>query len=442
MKKKINNREQKGVIAMTSKDFSRHYEKRQRIGETTLIVGLDIGCEFNMMCMMNAKGKVLGEHKIFNSRKGFEFFKSVVDTIAKRERLYDVLVGFEPTGTYWRKIIFYAKELGFEVRFVRTTALKHQRELDESSPLKTDKRDAYTIANITREGKYIDSVIQDGIYRELRSLVNLRESVVRETTRSKNALRTFLEDFFPELSRLYSSMCAKGLLAILETCPFPADILCYGEKRLLELISKSSRSKKIGETKSRKIYAAARESVGLKRVGSSDRLRLSVYLEKLKRSECDLQAIAAEMTKVMTKIPQMEPILSIPGAGITSTGIILGEFGDLDNFRGAKQAIKYAGYDPTGKESGKHIGRRRISKKGRWRLRKTLYLLSIRVVRVIPEFKEYYERKLQGIGGSGRKLARKEALCAVAIKLIKLIFALARDRRRYEERSKTVLLAA
>ena len=60
---------------MTSKDFNRGYEKRQRIGETTLIVGLDIGCEFNMMCMMNAKGKVLGEHKIFNSRQGIRVFQ-------------------------------------------------------------------------------------------------------------------------------------------------------------------------------------------------------------------------------------------------------------------------------------------------------------------------------------------------------------------------------
>ena len=427
---------------MTSKDFNRGYEKRQRIGETTLIVGLDIGCEFNMMCMMNAKGKVLGEHKIFNSRKGFEFFKDVVDSTVKKEKLYDVLVGFEPTGTYWRKIIFYAKELGYEVRFVRTTALKHQRELDESAPLKTDKRDAYTIANITREGKYLDSEVEDGVYRELRSLVNLRESIVRENTRSKNAVRTIIVDFFPELLNFFSKMSGKGLLLILETCPFPADILSYGEERLSKLIAESSRSKKLGEEKAPKIFEAAKESIGLKNVGSSDRMRLAMCLRKLKQSEVDLQEIESGMINLTAQMPQAESILSIPGAGTSSTGIILGEFGDLDNFGSAKQAIKYAGYDPTGKESGKHIGRRRISKKGRWRLRKTLYLMSMRVVRAIPEFREYYERKLEGAGGSGRKLARKEALCAVAIKLIKLIFALARDRRRYEEKEKHVSLAA
>jgi transposase len=427
---------------MTRNDFNRGYEKRQRIGETTLIMGLDIGCEFNMMCMMNAKGKVLGEHKVYNSRKGFDFFKDVVDSTVKKEKLWDVLIGFEPTGTYWRKIIFYAKELGYEVRFVRTTALKHQRELDESAPLKTDKRDAYTIANITREGKYLDSEVTDGVYRELRSLANLRESIVRENTRSKNAVRTIIVDFFPELLNFFSKMSGKALLLILETCPFPADILSYGEKRLAELISKSSRNKKIGETKSHKIFEAAKESIGLKNVGSSDRMRLAMCLRKLKQSEVDLQEIESGMINLTAKIPQTESIHSIPGAGMASTGIILGEFGDLDNFRGAAQAIKYAGYDPTGKESGKHIGKRRISKKGRWRLRKALYLMSMRVVRAIPEFREYYERKIEGDGGSSRKLARKEALCAVAIKLIKLIFSLCRDRRKYENREKPELLAA
>ena len=76
---------------MTSKDFNRQYEKRQRIGETTLIVGLDIGCEFNMMCLMNSKGKVFGEHKIYNSRKGFRVFQEDCGHCCKGEKLYDVL---------------------------------------------------------------------------------------------------------------------------------------------------------------------------------------------------------------------------------------------------------------------------------------------------------------------------------------------------------------
>jgi transposase len=40
----------------------------------------------------------------------------------KKHKLTDVLIGMEPTGHYWRKIAFFAKEKGYEVRFVRTTA--------------------------------------------------------------------------------------------------------------------------------------------------------------------------------------------------------------------------------------------------------------------------------------------------------------------------------
>ena len=56
---------------------------------------------------------------------------------------------------------------------MRTTALKHHRELDESSSAKSDKRDALTMAN-TREGKYIDTVIEDGVLRQLRTLSKAR----------------------------------------------------------------------------------------------------------------------------------------------------------------------------------------------------------------------------------------------------------------------------
>jgi transposase len=427
---------------MTDSNYNRQMLKRQRITSSTLIIGIDIGCDSNRLCMMNRAGEVLGEHIVYNSRQGFDFFKSLVDKTARKYRLWDVFVGFEPTGCYWRKIGYYAKELGYEVRFVRTTALKHQRGLDESAPGKTDKRDAYTIANIVREGKYIDSVIDDGVYRELRSLVSAREYVVRSNVKAKNAIRNFLEDYFPELSRLYSSVSCKGSIAILEECPFPEDILSYGRKRLAGLLTRSSRSKKIGESKAHKIYAAARESVGLKNLGDTDRHRLEIYLKDLKTTEEHLQRLRMDMEDLLEKIPFSEYMLSIPGVGILSAGIFLGELGNPDNFMGAKQVVKFAGYDPVGHDSGKYKSRRRISKKGRWKLRKVLHFMSMRVVRMIPEYKEYYQNKIKGMGGSARKLTRKEALCAVSIKLIKMIFALLRDRRMYEERKTSLPLAA
>jgi len=189
---------------MHGKDYNKQIAKRQRIKRTTLVIGMDIGNEFNAMCLMNKEGEVLGKYpRIYNSRKGFIFSSKSIEAMKKKKGLKDVLIGMERTGHYWRKIAYFAKERGFEVRFVRTTALPHQRELDESSSAKSDVRDAVTIANITREGKYIDTVMEDGVFRELRTLAHVRERIERYNTGSKHALKAVLDDYFPELNGIF-----------------------------------------------------------------------------------------------------------------------------------------------------------------------------------------------------------------------------------------------
>ena len=139
---------------MSERDYSKQVARRQRIGSRTLVVGVDIGCASNAVGFMSKEGKVLGSYPIMrNPREGFEQFVKMTEGLEAKYGLTDVLIGMEPTGHYWRKFAYFAKAKGCEARFVRTTALKHYRELDESSSAKSDKRDAMTLTNITREGR-------------------------------------------------------------------------------------------------------------------------------------------------------------------------------------------------------------------------------------------------------------------------------------------------
>lgn len=403
---------------------------------------MDIGCEFNAMGLMNKEGKILGRYaKIYNSRKGFDYFTKVIEETKRENRLRDVLIGMEPTGHYWRKIAYFAKEKGYDVKFIRTTALKHQRELDESSSAKCDIKDAQTLANITREGKYLDTVIEDGILRQLRTLSKVRERIQRYNTGSKHALRAVLDDYFPELKGIFWSMKAKGLWAILEECPFPEDVLKLSPVEIAEVIAKSSRRKIKASQKAIKLYQAAQESIGLKIIGIADRYRVKMYLEEVRRSETQLKDIQKQMEVLLREVPYARYILSIQGIGILSCAVFLGELGNPYHFKHPRGIIKYSGYDPIENDSGQRVGGRIISKKGRWLLRKYLYFMSMRVIHRSPYFKSYYNRKLEHKNRFGQTLKKKEALCAVAIKLIKVIFALLRDRRTFTAKAPSVALA-
>ena len=350
---------------MSKSDYNKQVLRRQRIKKTTLIVGVDIGNAFNAVGFMNKEGNVLGScAKLYNSREGFEQFVDMIEGLKTKHHLRDVLIGMEPTGHYWRKLAYFAKEHGYEVRFVRTTALRHHRELDESSSAKSDQRDALTIANITREGKYIDTVIEDGVLRQLRTLSKARERLLRYSVSAKNSLHAALDDYFPELHEIFWSMGSRSLWAILEQCPFPQDVVLMKVSTLRDLIAQSSRKKAGSAVKAEKLIEVAQKSIGVKQIGNADRYRVQMCLEEVKRTVLSLKNIDKQLKLLLKETAAASYLMSIPGIGPLSAAVFLGELGDPTHFHNARQIVKYAGYDPQESDSGSRIGRKFISKKG------------------------------------------------------------------------------
>jgi transposase len=250
---------------------------------------------------------------------------------------------------------------------------------------------------------------------------------------TKNALHAALDDYFPELHEIFWSMNSRSLWAVLDRCPFPEDVISTKRSILRELIARISRKKAGAAQKAKALCQAAKKSIGEKRIGSADRYRVKICLQEVKRTVLMLKDIDRQLKSVLKELPSSEHLLSIPGIVPLSAAIFLGELGDPACFQNARQIVKYAGYDPQESDSGYRISRKFISKKGRWLLRKCLFFMSLRVVVLSNYFQEYYQRKLQTKNRFGQLPRRKEILCAVAIKLIKVIFALLRDKRSFQD---------
>ncbi len=93
-----------------------------------------------------------------------------------------------------------------------------------------------------------------------------------------------------------------------------------------------------------------------------------------------------------------------------------------------KQIEKLAGTNVRIADSGKYKGKRRMSKIGNPRLRRIIYQMTEQTARVVPQVRRrFLEREL-------RKKCYRKNIVAASSQLLRLIVALLRENRLYEER--------
>lgn len=125
---------------------------------------------------------------------------------------------------------------------------------------------------------------------------------------------------------------------------------------------------------------------------------------------------------------QLTLLTSIPGIGLKTALFLIVVTDGFSKFENASQLCSYVGITPTIRESGSSVrGRARISKVGNRKLRNLLFLCSFNACKHNKACRELYER----IVNKGK--SKKLALIAVANKLLKQCFAIAKSGRPYDE---------
>jgi len=133
------------------------------------------------------------------------------------------------------------------------------------------------------------------------------------------------------------------------------------------------------------------------------------------------------MEEYLSQIPSSKSIRSIPGIGVITTAGMIGEVGDFRKFKTISEIMKLAGFNLFEVSSGLHTGQRHISKRGRPVMRKLLYYAAVNAVKSYGIMHDNYHLMLD------KGKPKTKALIAIARKLLKLIFALARDNSMYVE---------
>jgi len=78
---------------------------------------------------------------------------------------------------------------------------------------------------------------------------------------------------------------------------------------------------------------------------------------------------------------RFEQICRIKGLGMQTLAVIVAETDGFALMEKQSQLVSYAGYDVVENQSGKHVGRTRISKKGNSHIRRALHMPALNMVR-------------------------------------------------------------
>jgi transposase len=244
-------------------------------------------------------------------------------------------------------------------------------------------------------------------------------------TAMNNQLQDLIFVIFPELCDIVKPSTKTGMYLI-KNYPNPERIISIGIETLCNIVRKISRGK-LGIDRVEKLYHAAKESVGITEGKEAILLETSHLVSNIEAENRYIEGLEEQMMMYLEQIPYSHSILSIKGIGnITAAGLI-GEVGDFKKFKTISEVMKLAGLDLFEVSSGKHRGRHHISKRGRALMRKLLFFTAINTVKSHGIMYAWYQKMLNN------GTPKIKALIAVSRKLLRIIFALARDNTQYDE---------
>lgn len=404
-------------------------EKIMAINPKVMIVGIDIAKKVHWARVLNYAGLELIKPFSFNNNKE-DFIRTVarLEKLKQDKGLEQIIVGMEPTGHYWKGLAWFLEQNDIPVVMVNPYHVKKSKELDDNSQTKNDRKDAFVIAKLVKDGRYSKVYLPKGVYADLRVLSNTRSQLRWRLNSVKNILVAILDEYFPEFVKVFKKLEGKTSMHMLYNFPFPIHIKILGIEGIMNEFRKAvicGASLK----RAQKLYTQAEQSIGVEAGVESARVKIRSCINEIRFLSTQMEDIEKEMEEKLKSTGVAEYILSFPGIGLVTAAGILGEIGDPKRFEHWEQIRKYAGFNLVEDSSGERKGQTVISKRGRAMLRSTLYQAATVMVARNKEMKQLYHYL------TGRKenpLCKKQALVVIAIKIIKVVLALANKGQMYD----------
>ena len=349
-----------------------------------IYVGIDVAKLNHFASAISSDGEVLLEpFKFTNDNDGFLLFMSKLSSFEKDE----LIIGLESTAHYGNNLLMFLVPKGFKVVVINPIQTSTMRK-NNIRKTKTDKVDTYIVCKTLMMQPHRFVTLYDLGIIQLKNLGRFRQKTVKQRTRLKIQLTSYVDQVFPELQYFFKSgIHHKGCYALLKEAPSPETIASMHLTHLSHLLSSNSHGHFKKET------AVELRILAQKSVGTSDNslsIQISQSIAQIELLDSQLEQIEAEMTDIVRSLDSV--IMTIPGIGYVNGGMILGEIGDIHRFSQPCKLLAFAGLDPSVYQSGNFQAKHtKMSKRGSRVLRYALINAAHNVVNNNQTFKAYYD---------------------------------------------------
>lgn len=297
------------------------------------------------------------------------------------ERIDKFLASHAPYQLVVEATIGYEWFAGLAERTAERVVLAHAGKLRiiAESTRKTDKIDAKVLAEFLARDMIPEAWKPTPRVRQHRALVRRRQKVQSRITSIKNTLRGVLTRYNADRNDLFTAVGrdAAGKIPLLDEDRWVMDDLW----------------EEFGQQQN----------------------RLTKVEERLKTFAASAPVREAEARAVLATMPQVGPV---------TIETVLAELGDWRRFHSADAVAAFAGLDPIVRESAGRRKELRISRAGSPLLRWAMIQLAHRMKRSTARWGRLFEQ-------IARRSGRKKATCAVARRLLLVMYAMLRDGTQY-----------
>ena len=380
-----------------------------------IYIGIDIAKFNHFAAAISSDGEILIEpFKFTNDYDGFYLLLSKLAPLDQNS----IIIGLESTAHYGDNLVRFLISKDFKVCVLNPIQTSSMRK-NNVRKTKTDKVDTFVIAKtLMMQDSLRFMTLDDLDYIELKELGRFRQKLVKQRTRLKIQLTSYVDQVFPELQYFFKSgLHQNSVYALLKEAPTPTAIASMHMTHLAHLLEVASHGH-FGKEKARELRVLAQKSVGVN--DSSLSIQITHTIEQIELLDSQLFHTELEMANLVTCLHSV--IMTIPGIGFINGGMILGEIGDIHHFSEPKKLLAFAGLDPSVHQSGNFQAQRtRMSKRGSRVLRYALINAAHNVVKNNATFKAYYDAKR----AEGR--THYNALGHCAGKLVRVIWKMLTD---------------